>query len=303
MRLGPAALGAAGLLLVLAAFFSVPQVSQVVERQIRVPETPARRAECLTLVIAGGTKVSSGGILKKTPPFRSCGSQNPYPVLRTYWREIAHRMRRQGVFIYLVTFSEKISQPRLDRRSYTLLLPGKNSLTPGTLNMTILAMNLIQKRKLPGHDHKIFYRTNLSTFTRFDRLLEAMSAHLTSKPFYGGFLYEYQNYPKVRPVGGFFFNFFIFVSYSSVWQQFIGGFAILLNRAAHDLILDNPQRLRWDKIDDVGLGHVFEELHVKPTHLGISCWLEHHKDVLWKTMSFPKCTEKMFQVCRLLLFF
>merc|ERR1711916_117406 len=207
-----------------------PALSSIPVRE-EAPHTP----ELLVFVIAGGIKP-------------------PYEVLRTYWREIAHRVRPLGIHVYMISFDPTLNRTRWDKRSSSLTFPGEDNLVPGTLNETFLAMRTVHEQKLPGYDAKVVYRTNLSTFTRFDALLEYMARVDPKKPYYGGFLYEYTNFPK-----------------------FIGGFGIIWNRLAYDLLRQSEARLRWDKIDDVGIGHIFEELKVKPTHIP-SCWLEHLTD-------------------------
>lgn len=36
------------------------------------------------------------------------GAKNPYPVLRTFWREIADMVRKSGIFVYMVSFDSDI---------------------------------------------------------------------------------------------------------------------------------------------------------------------------------------------------
>lgn len=62
-----------------------------------------------------------------------------------------------------------------DKSAHSLMFPGNDSLIPGVLTETILAMEYIDKKKLPGSDFKLFLRTNLSSFWRFDMLMKMLS--------------------------------------------------------------------------------------------------------------------------------
>jgi hypothetical protein len=70
-----------------------------------------------------------------------------------------------------------------------------------------MAMGLIKKQKLPGYKFRYFLRTNLSSFWRFDVLLEFLSAKVNNKlPLYAGFKYTYNNYPVFAAGAGFCLN-------------------------------------------------------------------------------------------------
>ena len=87
---------------------------------------------------------------------------------------------------------------RWDESAGRLIFPGSNSLIPGVLNETILAMNLISKNRMPGHDYKFLLRTNLSSFWRFDLLLKYLEKLAGTKknfPLYCGHFWQNNNDP------------------------------------------------------------------------------------------------------------
>ena len=181
---------------------------------------------------------------------------------------MAQRESRRGVFIYLILFDPLLKEPQFDKASNAISLPGKNSLIPGALNSTILAMRLIHNAKLAGHDAKVFYRTNLSTFTRFGALLKYMAPWTRkSTPFYGGYLIS--NLPTPTP--------------------FIGGFAIIMNRPAYEKLLSHAHRLKFSLIDDVAIGLLMNQLRIQPIDSTTSCLAEWTKDVSYPSLKVKNC--------------
>jgi hypothetical protein len=105
--------------------------------------------QVLVLVLAGGTKLQ-------------------YEFYRVYWKLMAAQARRFGVQVYLLSFGQEL---RIARDSLTFV--GQDSLVPGCLKLTTLALRTIIQRGLPGSDFAALVRTNLSTFWDFRRLLLA----------------------------------------------------------------------------------------------------------------------------------
>lgn len=70
-----------------------------------------------------------------------------------------------------------------------------------------MAMELIKKYKLPGYKFRYFLRTNLSSFWRFDVLLEFLGSKVNNNlPLYAGFKYTYTNFPTFAAGAGFCLN-------------------------------------------------------------------------------------------------
>ncbi len=228
------------------------EVSVTVMARVSARPVPEPATQLLVLVIAGGTK-------------------KPYTELRKYWHAIADKVRSSGIVIYLVSFNSSLTETLVDTKDHRILFPGTDSLIPGVLNQTIMAMELIAKQKLPGSDFKSFLRTNLSSFWRFDVLLQFLARMRDSGgPLYAGFRYSYPGYPV-----------------------FAAGAGFVLNQQAYSLILSAKNELRFTEIDDVAIGRLMEKKGVSVAYTFKICWLE-HRSHMGANFEFPACTKHQF---------
>jgi hypothetical protein len=203
------------------------------------------KTQLLVLVIAGGS----------TPRFNA---------LRSMWLDTAERVAPLGVVVYLVSFG---SEARVD--NHTIVFPGTDSLIPGVLNETIMAMDLIKREQLPGADFVHFLRTNLSSFLRFPLLLSFLSRIRDRAYLYAG--YRIKN-PLAPP--------------------FASGAGFLLNRASYDLLVKEQHQLRFDLIDDVAVGLFMQERNIVVAPAITFCLIE--QATLAKDFRFPFCNKGHF---------
>lgn len=105
----------------------------------------------LVIVIAGGSR----GLV--------------YPSYRSIWTAVADRVASFGVHVYLVSMDSSVNTTTLS--NHRLVFPGEDSLVPGVLNQTMLALDYVHDRNLPGSKAPYVLRTNLSSFWQFNKLL------------------------------------------------------------------------------------------------------------------------------------
>jgi len=124
-----------------------------------VPVAPPSAVEdqLLVVVIAGG----------------SYGEQGPrsavYPSYKSLWFTIADLVAPLGVHIYLVSMNPDV--PTTISTDHQLIFKGQDSLVPGVLEESFLAMDYVFAKKLPGCNAPHILRTNLSSFWQFSKLL------------------------------------------------------------------------------------------------------------------------------------
>jgi hypothetical protein len=209
------------------------------------PARIATRTKLLVLVIAGGSTAR-------------------FKALRSMWLDTAERVAPLGVVVYLVSFGR---ETRVD--NHTIVFRGADSLIPGVLNETIMAMDLIKRERLPGADFVHFLRTNLSSFLRFPLLLSFLSRVRDRTFLYAG--YRIKN--PLEPA-------------------FASGAGFLLNRASYDLLLKERRVLRFDLIDDVAVGVFMLERNIAVAPAITFCLIEEAK---WgKDFRSPSCNKGHF---------
>ncbi len=184
------------------------------------------------------------------------GSKPVYQKLRSLWNEAADLVEGLGVVVYLVGMNSEIKQPQFDKKHRMLSFPGKDSLIPGVLEETVLAMDYIVKQKTRGSDFKFFLRTNLSSFWRFDLLLHLLSRFKNNGPLYAGYAYRYPGLPP-----------------------FAAGAGYVLNREAFDVVLAKRGELTYKEIDDVAVGRLFDKYKITIGNTFSVCWVETPKVV------------------------
>jgi len=170
----------------------------------------------LVLVIAGGSKLQ-------------------YEFYRVYWKLMAAQARRFNIQVYLLSFGK---EPRMT--SDTLSFVGEDSLVPGCLNLTTLALRTIVEQGLPGSNFAALVRTNLSTFWDFRRLLFWLEriGFFSPEPLYGG--------PRL---------------YLRRVELYVTGSAILMNRACAQLFWKSPIGLDYSLPDDVSISKFLRKNH------------------------------------------
>merc|ERR1712100_135877 len=89
-------------------------------------------ADLLVLVIAG----SSPNDAAFEKGYQWERFEKRYQWERRVWRQVIQRCKDLPMNIYLITMNPNITEPRLTY-GYLVEIPGKNSLIPGVLDMTI----------------------------------------------------------------------------------------------------------------------------------------------------------------------
>ena len=170
------------------------------------------------------------------------GGANPqYDLFRTFWKLIAAQMRAQDIHVYVLSLDPGLTQPLLDVRAGTICFPGADNLVPGVLNQTVLALELIARRKLPGHDAPLILRTNLSTFWRLQELWLVLARRPAPGPLYGGLVYSFEG------------------------TAFATGVAVFWNAETVRVLLERHELLEYaSKVDDVAFGAFFPQVRRVP---------------------------------------
>ena len=165
-------------------------------------------------------------------------------ILRDYWCVLINHINRTEKYsnykIFLVFGKTYGIFPELDSiKENIILAPYPEEMIPGILNKTLYAMEFIKNIK-----YDLLIRTNVSSFWILDKLTIQLNNLLKTNPdFYKGHLYDGPVKPthERRKCRGSFF---------------INGAAIYLSKTSVDYILDNLDKLIYNYIDDVALGHL-----------------------------------------------
>lgn len=112
----------------------------------------------LVIVIAGGSR----GLI--------------YPSYRALWKAMADRVQSFGVHIYLVSFDPNVNETIFE--NHQLIFKGADTLVPGVLNETLMALDHIYANNLTGSKAGFVLRTNLSSFWKFNLLLQWLKGKL-----------------------------------------------------------------------------------------------------------------------------
>jgi hypothetical protein len=187
----------------------------------RIHDDARQKHKLLVLVIAGGTK-------------------SVYYPQRSLWRLVAEHVRPMGVHVYLVARSPNVRTPTL--QGTTILFPDELSVPKSerykterferiSADFLVETLAYVLEARLPGKDAPHILRTNLSSFWRFDRLLQWLE-------------------PKA--IG----------NYSAGFQgvidghTFLSGAGLLLSRDVASLIVRQRHALDTTQIDDVAVSAV-----------------------------------------------
>ena len=175
-------------------------------------------------------------------------------ILRDYWYVLINHINRTEKYsnykIFLVFGKTYGIFPELDSiKENIILAPYPEEMIPGILNKTLYAMEFIKNIK-----YDLLIRTNVSSFWILDKLTIQLNNLLKTNPdFYKGHLYDGPVKPthERRKCRGSFF---------------INGAAIYLSKTSVDYILDNLDKLIYNYIDDVALGHLLNWIKSNNLH-------------------------------------
>jgi hypothetical protein len=187
----------------------------------RIHNDARHKNKLLVLVIAGGTK-------------------SVYYPQRSLWRLVAEHVRPMGVHVYLVARSPNVRKPTL--QGTTILFPDDLRVPESerykterferiSVEFLVESLAYALEAPLPGQDAPHILRTNLSSFWRFDRLLQWLE-------------------PKAIR------------NYSAGFQgaidgrTFLSGAGLLLSRDVASLIVRQRHALDSTQIDDVAVSAV-----------------------------------------------
>jgi hypothetical protein len=178
-----------------------------------------QKEHLIVLVIAGGQKFQ-------------------YEFYTRWWKEI----HVKDVKIYLTKFG-----PKTLFTSNTLIFEGQDSIVPGIMNETLLALKYIEAK----HRYKYVLLTNLSSFFDFYKLLAYL--RINSNILYGGCNSHWWHQ---------------FPGHQKMWFACGGG--IILNREGVHRILNAD--IDWRLVNDVAIRYIFKD--VENPHYWEMCWLE-----------------------------
>lgn len=218
---------------------------------VSTPSPSSPPATLLVLVIAGG-------------------ETKHYDFYRHFWEEIAILMQQEGIYIYLLSYSSSIGRVLYNKRDHSLQFPGRNSLIPGCLESTILAMESITANQLPGHDAPVILRTNLSTFWNFWMVLQHLRRPdmniSPTKYLYAGLQYNFNG------------------------ESFIPGGYLFLNQKSMRLLIQNKSELDMGTIDDMAIGNFMAKKGIPITYnIGV-CIIE-NEEMVEKVLTKQECRE------------
>lgn len=140
------------------------------------------RAQMLVLVPAGGDSAHFG-------------------VLRALWRIMARKSLNDNIHVFLLGYSEEVDKPTWQPGSRTLLFPGEAKDNASVLKLTLTALELIERLRLPGSAFKIFLKTNLTAFWRLKRFQDHAVKTLRNGGYFGTVVDSEQGFPYATGEG------------------------------------------------------------------------------------------------------
>lgn len=149
----------------------------------------------------------------------------------------------QAVQVYFLLADASYQQTTVIENNNTIVVPGAETLIPGVLKKTVLAMRTL----LADPRRKFMYilRTNMSSMWQWHRLL-AVLKHKPVEHFLAGYLFSMQEFPGITMISG-------------------AGF--IMSRDVCDLLISHEGMLNYTLIDDVAISLLMLKLRVKPTPL------------------------------------
>ncbi len=161
----------------------------------------------------------------------------------------------QGVTTFYYMYDSTISEPILEEKSYLLRLPGCESYIPGILNKTIQALRYFSETQFD-----VVIRSNISSLINLTKLLPIITEKLRNM-LYGGT--SIITADKVHPMHGNVDSCYMPIS-------FVHGTCIVLRRDAVQLLLQNPEFLNRETIDDVSLGVFFKRVSMDHERMNVT---------------------------------
>ena len=147
----------------------------------------------------------------------------------------------------------------VDDKNYMLYINGSESFLPGILVKTIKAFDIIHNKLKLEYDY--IFRTNISTFVHIENTLSYLShfPNPTNEMYYIGPLLRLQ---WLDPGSGIIDKQYWGTAYCS-------GTCIILSSKLIESIVNNREKIHYNIIDDVSLGHYVSKVeNVKKINIG-----------------------------------
>jgi len=154
-----------------------------------------------------------------------------YKMHWSVWRRL--QSSHKEVSVWFLLGSERSTKVNVYRNNHTVVFPFKETLTPGILDKTVGAMDMLlqgdSKRNV-----KYILRTNFSSMWQWQRYLDLID-RLSGNRIYAGVI----PFPEADP--------------------FVSGAGILFSRDAIELLVSKRGDLDRNHLDDVAIGKFFRE--------------------------------------------
>ena len=177
---------------------------------------------------------------------------------------------------YFIMFKELGNKEYLiDDNNCMLYINGRESFLPGILDKTIKAFDIIHNKLKWEYD--FIFRTNISTFVHIENALTYLShfSNPTKEMYYIGPLLQLQWLDRGSGI----------VDKRYLGTQYCSGTCIILSHALIENIVRNREKIHYNIIDDVSIGHYVSQVeNVKKINIGTSRFsFKPHNLVLNKT--------------------
>ena len=177
---------------------------------------------------------------------------------------------------YFITFKNLGNKDYLvDDKNYMLYIHGRETFLPGILEKTIKAFDIIHNKLKLEYDY--IFRTNISTVVHIENTLSYLAPfpNPTTEMYYIGPIVQLQ---WLDQHSGIIDN--------RYWgTPFCSGACIILSHALIENIVRNREKLHYNIIDDISIGHyVSQNENIKKISIGTSRFsFKPHNLVLSKT--------------------
>ncbi len=151
--------------------------------------------------------------------------KNTYDLMINLWKKYMNN--NENIKSYFIMFKENINDPVvIDEKENTIWIKGKETYIPGILEKTIISIEYLLKNNF---EFDYIFRTNLSSVLDLNKLIKLVNDNN----------YEYAGVINNKHI---------------VSLKFVSGAGILLSKNTCIYIINNKNKLDYNKIDDVSIG-------------------------------------------------
>lgn len=172
-------------------------------------------------------------------------------IYMNFLKNNIHKTNQTIPIFYFILFKNlENKEYYLDDEKYILYIHGEETFLPGILDKTIKALDIFQNKLKMEYDFVV--RSNISTFMNFENVFSYLSNFNNPKTemYYIGAM---QKVKWLDPKGG--------IVDKQYWGTiFASGVCIIMSSALVNNIINNREKLHYNIIDDVSIGHYISHL-------------------------------------------